>query len=138
MSIRKKIPLDVSLCMRFLHQENELPICVIRKRCPGYSTSSVYRHCKKDISNKETDRRKTHKERGKSLAVRDERGLICKLYELRERKESFIALRLQLETGLTNCSIKTIHRTQKRQGFSYLFPDSKEGTYDTIRFKASC
>ena len=91
--------------MRLQHQEKKLPICVIRKRYPGYSTSSVYKHCKKDISNKETDKRKTNKGRRKSLAVRDERRLIRKLYELREREGSFTAPRLQLGTGITNCSI---------------------------------
>ena len=75
---------------------------------------------KKDISNKETDKRKTNKGRRKSLAVRDERRLIHKLYELREREGSFTAPRLQLETRLTNCSIWTIHGALKKQEFSYL------------------
>ena len=120
MSIRKKIPLVVSLRMRLLHQEKKNPIYVIRKRYPGYSTSSVYRHCKKDISNKETDKIKINQRRRKSLTVRDERRLIRKLYKLREREGSFIAPRLQLETGLPNCSIKIISRTLKRNGFSYI------------------
>ena len=30
MSIAKKIPLDVSLYMRLLHQEHKSPICVVR------------------------------------------------------------------------------------------------------------
>ena len=88
----------------------KLPICVIRKRYPGYSRSSVYRHCKKDISSKETDKRKNNKGR----------RLIRKLYELRKREGSFPAPQLQLETGLTNWSIRTIHRTLKKHGFSCL------------------
>ena len=56
MSIRRKIPLDVTLCMRLLSQENKLPICVIRKIYPSYSTLSVCRHRKEDISNKETEK----------------------------------------------------------------------------------
>ena len=39
---------------------------------------------------------------------------------MREREGSFIAPRLQLETGLPNCSIKIISRTLKRNGFSYI------------------
>ena len=35
MSVKKTNPLDVSLYMRFLHQEHKLPvICIIRKRYP--------------------------------------------------------------------------------------------------------
>ena len=104
MSIRKKIPRDVSLYTRLLYQENKLPICVIRKRYSSYSTTNVYRHCKKDISNKETGKRKTNKGRRKSLIVRDGRRLIHKLCELRGRERSLTAQQLQLETGLTNCS----------------------------------
>ena len=33
-SITKKIPQDVSLYVRFLHQEQKYPICVIRRRYP--------------------------------------------------------------------------------------------------------
>ena len=87
MSIRKKVPLDVSVYMRLLHQENKLPICVIKKIYPGYSALSICRHCKKDILKKETDKRKTNKGRRKPVTVRDERRLIRKLYELRERKD---------------------------------------------------
>ena len=114
MSIRKKIPRDVSLYTRLLYQENKLPICVIRKRYSNYSMPNVYRHCKKDISNKETDKRKTNKGRRKSLIVRDERRLIHKFCELRGRERSLTAQQLQLETGLTNCSNWTIHRTLNR------------------------
>ena len=42
------------------------------------------------------------------------------MYESREREGFFTAPRLQPESGLTNCSIKTIHMTLKRHEFSYL------------------
>lgn len=91
---------------RLLHQENKLPICVTRKRYSSYSTTNLYRQIKfkKDISNKETDKRKTNKGRRKSLTVRDGRRFIHKLYELRGREGSLTAQQLQQETGLTNCS----------------------------------
>ena len=89
MSIRKKITLDVSLCMTLLHQENKLLIGVIRMTFLGYRMSILYRHCKKDIINKETDKRKNNKGRRKSLTVRDERRLIRKFYELKEKEGSF-------------------------------------------------
>lgn len=112
--------MQVSLYMRLLHQENKVPICKIKERYPEYSRASIYRHCKKNITKKDIDGRKNNKGRAKSLTVRDERRLIRKLYDLREREISFTAPRLQLETGLTHCSTKTIHRTLKRHGFSYL------------------
>ena len=104
----------------------KLPICVIGKRYPGYSTSSVYRHCKTGVSNKETDKGKTNEGRRNSLTVRYERRLICKLYKLREREGSFTAPLLQLETGLSNCFIKTIQRALKSHIFSYLQARRKE------------
>ena len=89
MSIRKKITLDVSLYMTLLHQENKLLIGVIKMTFLGYRMSILYRHCKKDIINKETDKRKTSKGRRKSLTVTDERRLIRKFYELKEKEGSF-------------------------------------------------
>ena len=52
MSNRKKIPLEVSLYMRLLNQENKVPICKIKERYPDYSIASIYRHCKNKNHNK--------------------------------------------------------------------------------------
>ena len=58
MRITKKVPVAVPLYMRFLHQENKHPICVIRtryqetKNCPSSSFSSNFCHC--NLNNKET------------------------------------------------------------------------------------
>ena len=58
MSITKKIPLDVSLYIRLLYQENKPPICAIRRRYlerktfPNSSFSNNFCHC--NLNNKET------------------------------------------------------------------------------------
>ena len=41
MSITKKITLDLSLYIRLLHQENKLPICVIRRRYPEKKIAQI-------------------------------------------------------------------------------------------------
>ena len=62
MSIRKKIPIDASLYIILQHQEKKLPICVIRKRYPGYSTSSVLGTVKNTFQTKRLTKRKPIRE----------------------------------------------------------------------------
>ena len=75
MSIRKKIPLDASLYIKLQHQEKKLPICVIRKRYPGYSTSSVLDTVKKTFETKRLTKRKPIREEESRSQLEMKEGL---------------------------------------------------------------
>ena len=70
-----KVPLDVSVHLRYLHQDLKLPLKELQKRYPSYSKTSIHRHSKKAIGGVTVDGRHTNKGRPPKLSERDVRHL---------------------------------------------------------------
>ena len=121
MATRRRIPLELSVYIRYLHQKEGLQIKDIVNKYKTFSKSSIYRHAKKPIPRNEIpDLRKNNPGRPKKLSGRDERLLVRQVYKLRKSEGTFTSKRLQLSAGISHCSNKTIQRTLRAHGFKYL------------------
>ena len=79
------MPLEVSVKLRYLHQDKGVKICDLMKRFPNYSKSNIYIHAKLPDEAAKTDGRKLNKGRPKVLSARrDERKIIRTMLMLRE------------------------------------------------------
>ena len=96
----KKMPLEVSVKLRYLHQDKGVKIRELLKRFPNYSKPNVNIHAKLPDEAAKTDGRKLNKGRPKVLIVRDERKIIRTMLMLRETLGSFSIKRLKLEPGV--------------------------------------
>ena len=117
----KKMPLEVSVRLRYLHQDKGVKICDLVKRFPNYSKSNIYIHAKLPDEAAKTDGRKLNKGRPKVLTVRDKRKIIRTMLMLRETLDSFSIKQLKLESGVDlHVSDNTIIRILKCNKYHYL------------------
>lgn len=116
-----KMPLEVSVRLRYLHQDKGIKICELVKRFPNYSKSNIYIHAKLPDEVRKVDSRKHNKGRPKIFSVRGERKIIRTLLMLRESLGSFSIKRLKLEAGVdAHVSDSTVVRVLRRNGYRYL------------------
>ena len=59
----KSMPVEMSVYLRYLHQDAKIPICKLAKRFPKYQQFSFDRHTKKGIGSGIVDMRKNNKGR---------------------------------------------------------------------------
>ena len=123
MRVNKKMPLEVSVRLRYLHRDKGLKISslVRRREFQGYSKSSIYYHAKLPINTIKPDQRAQNNGRPRRLTERDERNLVRALKTLRKTEGSFSASRLKLEAGVDRTiSNSTVRRCLNRLGYRYL------------------
>ena len=117
----EKMPLEVSVRLRYLHYNKRVKICELVKRFPNYSKSNIYIHAKLPDEAAKTDGRKLNKGRSKVLTVRDERTLIRTTLIFRKSSGSFSIKRFKLESGVDpHVSDNTIICILKRNKYHYL------------------
>ena len=120
MSPRQKIPNDVSIYLRYLHQESGIKISQLVKRYSQYSERSIYRHAKLPVGEKPVDQRKFNKGRPRKLDNRAVRKIIRTIPKLREEYGSFSSKRVKLEASIPeNVSNRCVRRCLNRQGYHY-------------------
>ena len=57
----RKVPLEVSVQIRILHQEREYRTAKLQKKFPAFPNTTDYRHMKKPIGNILADKRKSNR-----------------------------------------------------------------------------
>ena len=72
----KKMYLEVSVRLRYLHQDKEVKQLKYVKRFPNHSKCNIYTHAKPPDEAAKTDRRELKKRRPKVLSIRDDRKII--------------------------------------------------------------
>lgn len=116
----RKVPLEVSVQLRVLHNECGLGVAELQKRFPGYPKTSIYRHMKKTIGDVTPDRRHHNKGAAPKLTARNVLSLKRGMSSLMENVGTFSSTELQEECGLKQtCSNRTVRRTLKRLGYGY-------------------
>ena len=80
----KKIPFDVSMHLRYLHQDKGETLPQLMQRYPQYSRTTIYNHSRLPIGENIVDRRHSNKGRPAKLTPRDVRKLSSSLKKLRE------------------------------------------------------
>ena len=108
------MPLEVSLRLRFHHQDKGVKKCELVKRFPNYLKSNIYINAKLPDETAKTDGRILYRRRSKALIVRDKRKIVRTMLMLRETLGSFSIKRLQLAPGVDpHLSDNTIIRVLK-------------------------
>ena len=91
------------------------------KMFPQYSKAAIYKHAKKPLNGEPVfDKRKMNKGRPKKLTVQDERCILRTIPKLRKELGNFTSKRVQLESGVTQVSNRTIRNVLNKEGYHYL------------------
>ena len=114
-----KLPLDVSIHLRYLHQDKGVPLKDLLKRYPQYSKTNIYRHSKKKIGENSVDNRKQNKGRPRKLTERDDRQIIQTLVKRREEVGDLFSTDVGRASGITHVSNRTIRRCIRRKGYKF-------------------
>ena len=80
----KKVPIDVSIHLRYLHQDLGLSLKELQNRYPKYKKTSIHRHSKKPFDKLIADGRHANIGRPSKLSDRDIRHLESSLLKLRD------------------------------------------------------
>lgn len=116
----KKVPVDVSVHMQYLHQDLKLKGKALLKRFPNYSKSSIYRHAKKPIGTPAIDKRRNNPGRPSKLSERDKRAILRQVEVLRGTVGYFTSRRLRISAGIGNrTSDECVRRVLRKSGLRY-------------------
>ena len=85
----RKIPLDVSIHLRYLYQDKKENLKDLMKRYPQYARTSIFRHSKVPIGDLKIDRRHQNKGRPPSLTNRASRLIVNTILKLRKEWGKF-------------------------------------------------
>lgn len=117
---KRKIPIEVSIHLRYLYQDKHIKGKELLKIYPMYSKASIYRHARKDISDVVGDKRRHNPGRPRKLGERARRSLLRQIPKLRKDIGSFTVKKLALAAGIgTNVSHQTVRRFLHGQGYHY-------------------
>ena len=116
----QKVPLEVSLHLRFMHQDVKISGKELVKRYRRYSKASIYKHMVKPIGETVEDRRHTNPGRPSVLSERDRRLILQQVPKLRKEKEgSFTLEDLRTDAGVPKeVSDSTLSRVLHKEGFA--------------------
>ena len=124
---QKKVLVEVSIHLRFLHQEMGLRGRELTRRYLEYSRAGIYHHAKKQIGSEHIDKRHTNPGRSRKLSEHDRRSLLWNIPKLRKTTGSFTIKRLPHVTGTANkVSYQIMWRLLHREGYQY-FHSCKKG-----------
>jgi len=115
----KKMPIEVSVHIRYLHQDKGDKIIDICKRYPVFSKTAIFRHCKLPLGEGKKDGRHLNCGRPKKLLPRDERMLEKSLLKLRKEYGTCSSIQIQDEAGLQCISNRTVIRCLRKLGYGY-------------------
>ena len=116
-----KVPVDVSVHVRYLYQDLGVNGKELLKRYPQYSRASIYRHAKKRIGDVTQDQRRNNCGRPKLLSSRDERRILNQIPKLRKSMGSEFGLH-SVREGASVCrdvSDTTVARVLYRHGYGF-------------------
>ena len=114
------MPLEVSLLLRYLHQELGETLNRLQELYPQYKRTTIYRHMKKPMAEvSERDRPGGTGGRPRKGSARDKRKLVNALMKLRETEGNFSATDIQREVGIpeSQMSNRTVRRYLNKMGY---------------------
>ena len=123
MKSNRKMPLEVPVQLRYLHQEKGVKMCELLKReeFACYSKSNVYLHAKQPVNTIRKDQWYKNKGRPQLLSERDNHRMIRAISTLWNTEGSFSARRLKVAASIDpNISDYTVRRSLNQKGYRYL------------------
>ena len=116
-----KISHEHSAQIRAAYQLSNVRGKKLLQMSPQYSKAAIYKHAKKPLNGEPVfDKRIMNKGRPKKLSIQDERSIIRTIPKLREELGNFTSKRVQLESGVTHVSNRTIRNILNKEGYHYL------------------
>ena len=116
-----KISNEMSLYLRYLHQERSVSCKELKERYPMFGSRSIYRHARKKVTATiPVDGRKFNKGPPRKLDVRDERKMLRAVTNLRKTQGSFTVKEIRIEAGLEHVSTRTVNRCLNNNKYRYL------------------
>ena len=116
----KKIPLDVSVYLRYLHQHGGLKGKKLCEKFPQYSARSIHRHAALPVGADTRDKRKENKGRPRKLTEREKRHVESAIQRLRHTEQGvFTSVHIQEQSGTTRVCNRTVRRHLNRVGYGY-------------------
>lgn len=118
----KRMPLAVSVHLRYLHQDLGLKGKDLVKRYPEYPCRTIYYHMKLPICQERVDRRHNNPGRPRKLSLRDERKLVAQINKLRRTAGVFNSKHIQEAAGISEKSVsnRTVRRRLNKLTYKYL------------------
>ena len=118
----ERISKDLSTYLKYMHQEGNVGIRELWRIYPTYSLKTIHRHATATIISESNVGVERGKRRGrkKLLDSRDERSLLRSLRHHRDQGLQVTSKRLQVESGLTHVSNRTIRRKLNDHGYKFL------------------
>ena len=115
-----KIPLEVSLHLRYLYQDLGTRGKQLLDKFKQYSKASIYRHAKKPIESRAIDKRKNNPGRPPKLSARDKRSILRQVEVLRDSVRHFISRHVRISSGIeSSVSDETVSRVMRKDGLRY-------------------
>ena len=120
--MRNKISHEHSAKIRAAYQLSNVRGKKLLKMFPQYSKAAIYKQAKKKPLNGDPvfDKRKMNKGRPNKLSVQDERSILRTIPKLREELGNFTSRHVQVESGVTHVSNRTIRNMLNKGGYHYL------------------
>ena len=116
-----KVSVGNSCQIRALYQISNVRDKNLLQMFPQYSNAQKYVHAKKPINGEPVfDHRKLNKGRPRKFSAHDERSLKPTIPKLRKDVRSFTSRGLQLESGTSHVSNRTLWRHLDYGGYKYL------------------
>lgn len=120
--VYKPIPLDVSVHLRYLHQDLGLTGAALSRRYPNYSRASIFRHINKRVGDDTEDKRKQNRGRPPVLSARDKRRVINQVPILRKGKGGKFTIKDIRDGSAVRSDISdmTVRRVLHNAGYGFL------------------
>ena len=117
--VYKKMPLDVSIHLRYLHQDLGVRGKELLSRYKEYPRTTVFRQARKMINDTTVDKRKFNNGRPKKLSERDERNILRQILKLRRSKGKQYSIKdVKIDAGVTgDVSHRTVSRVLYKVGY---------------------
>ena len=123
-----RVPLDVSIHWRYLHQDaGKTWLEISKMKSYGkYSKATICRHMKKTIGDLVLDKRKFNKGRPQRLTVREKRNIIRHTKILQQNVGNFCVKRIKVHAGISPLvSDETVRRVLKKEGIKWCHAQKK-------------
>ena len=118
-----KLPLHVSLAIRYLHQTQKEPLSRLLEMFPQYKKTTLHRHSKLPLSLTEPIDNRCNAKRGRpsKLNDRDKRKLVSALHKLRRTEGNFASTDIQREAGFGEEAVsnRTVRRALNSLGYRF-------------------
>lgn len=118
---RKNVALEHSAQIRAAYQLSNIRGKKLLKMFPQYSKAAIYKHAQKPLNGEPLfDKRKANRGRPSKLSPQDKRSIVRSITSLREKEGSFTSKRVQVESGVSHVSDRTIRNCLNEDGYWYL------------------